>query len=236
MREFWDERADEDPWYFVDNKLTYGHPDTERFWRDGAEDLAAILASLELEIGPTDAVVEVGCGLGRLTRPIAAKARRVYALDVSERMLERARALNPALENVEWLLGDGESLGPIADGSADACVSHVVFQHIPDPRITLSYVREMGRVLRPGGWTAFQVSNDPGVHRKRGSPLGSRLRAMLRRGPRGVGDPEWLGSAVDLDNLRSAATDGQMEIERVVGEGTQFCLVLARRATGREAA
>lgn len=76
-------------------------------------------------------------------------------------MLERARALHAQLTNVKWIHGDGESLSGIADASVDAVFSHVVFQHIPDPRITLGYVREMGRVLRPGGWTAFQVSTDP---------------------------------------------------------------------------
>jgi len=102
-------------------------------------------------------------------------------------MLERARELNPGLANVEWLRGDGSSLAGIEDASASACVSHVVFQHIPDPRVTLAYVREMGRVLRPGGWAAFQVSNDPAVHTRPG-PLRRARRALaglVRRAPRG---------------------------------------------------
>jgi SAM-dependent methyltransferase len=116
----------------------------------------------------------------------------------------------------------------LADASADACVSHVVFQHIPDAQITLGYVREMGRVLRPGGWAAFQVSTNPDVHRPRSSP-GRRLLALAGRAPRGQGDPAWLGSAVDLDDLRAAASDGGLELERVEDPGSQFCTVLARR-------
>lgn len=231
MRAFWDRRAREDPLYFIDNRLRYGHPDRERFWARGEEDLEALLAALGVELGPTDTVVEIGCGVGRLTRGIAARARRVVALDVSPRMIELARVENASLDEVTWLEGDGRSLRGIADGVADACLSHVVFQHIPDPAVTLGYVAEMGRVLRPGGWAGFGVSNDPRVHR---SPaprpkVASRLAGRLGRGPREQAHPAWLGSAVALSDVRSAAARGGMRVERVSGEGTQFCLVLARR-------
>jgi SAM-dependent methyltransferase len=238
MQEFWDERAREDAFYFVDNRLEYRSPDTERFWAGGEEDLMALLGALDVEVTSDDAVVDVGCGVGRLTRPLAAMAARVLAIDVSDEMLSQARELNPELENVEWILGDGSSLAPIADASADACVSHVVFQHIPDPEVTLGYVREMGRVLRPGGWAAFQVSNDPEIHRAEahGGTLARsarRVGAAVGRSPRGTEDAEWLGSAVGLPALEAAASDGGMDVEKVVGEGTQFCLVRTRR---REAA
>jgi SAM-dependent methyltransferase len=152
----------------------------------------------------------------------------VVALDVSGEMLSRARELNPSLDNVDWRLADGTSLTGLADGSADACVSAVVFQHIPDPEIVYGYVREVGRVLRPGGWAALHVSNDPSVHRPRGG-IRPRVRALIGRGPRGQRDPAWLGSAVDLAELRRAAADGAVEVERITGEGTQYCCVLLRK-------
>ena len=117
-----------------------------------------------------------------------------------------------------------------ADASAEACVSHVVFQHLPDPAITLGYVREMGRVLRPGGWAAFQLSTDPALHRRPRRRLSHRLRALLGRAPRGVADPAWVGAAVEMDALEAAAIGARLRLERVVGAGTQFCAVLARRA------
>lgn len=228
MQAFWDARAKENALYFVDNQVDYDSPDAERFWAEGERTVDAILETLGVRVEPADEVVEIGCGVGRLTRVLAARARSVRALDVSAEMLSRAREANPALENVAWLHGDGTTLSGIDTDSADVCFSHVVFQHIPDPAVTYGYVREMGRVLRTGGWAGFQVSNDPSIHRPRG--IARRLQsALLRRGPRGQGHPAWLGSAVDLDELRAAAEAAGLAVERVENPGTQFCFVLLRR-------
>jgi len=231
MERFWNARAREDAFYFVDNRQAYRKPEAEAFWARGEEELDLLLGVLGVCVAPQDVVVDVGCGVGRLTRVLAARAREVWALDVSEGLRRDARArprpINRGLGNVRWTHGDGTFLTGIPDAFADACVSHVVFQHLPDPVIALGYVREMGRVLRPGGWAAFQVSNDPALH----SPTpGRRLRSLVRRAPRGQADPSWVGSAVDLDDLRAAAADGGLVVERIEGAGTQFCLVLARRS------
>jgi SAM-dependent methyltransferase len=233
MRRFWDARADEDPYYFVDNSLAYGAPDTERFWASGEEAVRVFADWLGVEPGPADHVVEIGCGMGRITRALAARAERVTALDLSPRMLELAREHNSRLVNVTWLLGDGHSLAGVDDESADACFSFVVFQHIPDPEVTLGYVREMGRVLRPGGWAAFQVSNAPGIHRR---SLVRRALARLRRGPGGQADPAWVGSAIELAALERVAVESGLALERVRGAETQYCLVLARRVNAHSRA
>jgi SAM-dependent methyltransferase len=229
MKEFWDAKASEDPFFFVDNRLSYGDPDLERFWTGGEELVQKILDTLGTEIRPADDIVDIGCGVGRLTRALAERGATVAAIDVSPRMIERAAELNRDLENVQWTVGDGSSLSVVASGAADVCFSFVVFQHIPDPRITLGYVREMGRVLRPGGWAAFQVSNKPRAHTRM---VGRRaqLRALLRRGHGGQAHPAWLGSAVDLDELRETAAGAGMDLEKVIGEGEQYCLVLLRRS------
>lgn len=231
MGAYWDKRAKEDAFYFVDSRLPYGDPDLERFWAGGVEDLDTILGTLGLEMVASDDVVEVGCGVGRLTRAISPRVSTVRALDVSGEMLEIARERNPELANVTWIHGDGSSLEAVESESADVCFSHVVFQHIPDPQITLAYIRDFGRVLRPGGWAGFQVSNSPEIHTRRSIPdrlrtLPSRLR---NRAPRGQEADEWLGSAIDLDDLQSAAAGGGLEIARTEGAGTQYCLVLLRK-------
>jgi SAM-dependent methyltransferase len=235
MARFWDARAREDAFFFVDNDQSYRGTDLERFWAEGERALDHVLGLLDVAIGENDTVVDIGCGVGRLTRVLAARARAVHAIDVSAEMLSQARELNAHLSNVTWHHGDGTTLQPIPDGVADAVVSHVVFQHIPDPQVTYGYIREMGRVLRVGGvgglpWAVFQVSNDPAIHEGRYKPP-SRLKVLLGRAPRGQRAAEWLGSAVDLGELTAAADDGHLDVERVVGEGTQFCFVRLTRRT-----
>ena len=71
MQRFWDERAREDAFFFVDDRLEYGRPDVERFFRDGEKALDDILGQLGVSLQGDENVVEIGCGLGRITRAIA---------------------------------------------------------------------------------------------------------------------------------------------------------------------
>ncbi len=238
MRRFWDARAREDAFHFVDNRQPYREPDPEHFWREGERDLDTLLARLGLTVRQDDVVLDLGCGIGRLTRVLARRAAHVLALDVSPEMLRRAQELNGALNNVTWLLGDGETLSGVEDASVDAAVSHVVFQHIPDAKVTLGYVEELGRVLRPGGWAAFGLSTDPRVHEppppaEQGTSRRDLLRGLAGRRPRGQQAPEWLGAAVPLDALGAVATAAGLILEDIDGAGTQFTLVRALKVPAR---
>ena len=89
--------------------------------------------------------------------------------------------------------------------------------------------RPLGRALRPGGWAALQVSDDPDIHRPR---QGARqpLLATMGRAPRGQRHPAWLGSRADLDAIAVTAGECGVTVQRVWGRGTQYCQVLLRRA------
>jgi SAM-dependent methyltransferase len=239
MQRYWDEKAREDGFFFVDERLEYGHPHADRFWREGEQALDELLGRLGVAVGHDDVVVDLGCGLGRLTRVLAARAARVVAIDISPEMLKHAQELNWHLDNVDWVLGDGASLRPLADGSVSAVVAHLVFQHVPDPRVTLGYVAEMGRVLRPGGWAAFEFSNDPDADGgpARGSRLG-RLRGLLGRpdGRARCDGAVCRGSAIELECLRSSAEAAGLSLGPLEGAGTPVCLArVVRPRTGTTA-
>jgi ubiquinone/menaquinone biosynthesis C-methylase UbiE len=97
-------------------------------------------------LGADDLVVEVGCGTGRLTLPLAALApARVMGVDPEARMLEVARTKDVA-GRVEWIRGSAYRL-PVPDGAA-ALVVMVMVVHLLRQRVRA--FSEARRVLRPG--------------------------------------------------------------------------------------
>jgi ubiquinone/menaquinone biosynthesis C-methylase UbiE len=88
-------------------------------------------------------VLEVGCGPGELAARLADElACEVVALDLSERMVDLARA-----RGVDARVGDVQALR-FADGSFDCAVAAWMPYHVPDLRRGIA---ELSRVIRPGG-------------------------------------------------------------------------------------
>jgi len=113
--------------------------------------LETMLRDASLQDG--DLLVEVGCGTGRLTLPLAAMTpARVMGLDTEARMLDVARGKD-ADRRVEWARGSAYRL-PVADDDA-ALVVMVMVVHLLRQRVRA--FTEGRRILRPGGqlslWT-----------------------------------------------------------------------------------
>lgn len=103
-------------------------------------------------------VVEFGAGTGRLTRLIVPLARMVYAFDMAEAMLAKARLRFDSLPYPNWRLqvGDNGNM-PMGDGVVDVALAGWTFGHTVDwyPQTWRAmidgYIAEMQRVLKPGG-------------------------------------------------------------------------------------
>jgi 16S rRNA (adenine1518-N6/adenine1519-N6)-dimethyltransferase len=70
----------------------------------------------DAELGPGDAVVEIGSGLGNLTEKLAARAKRVIAIELDGAICELSRQLAGALPNVTFVCGDGADFARYAEG------------------------------------------------------------------------------------------------------------------------
>ncbi len=99
--------------------------------------------------GLWDEVLDVATGAGHMALAVAARARRVVGLDPVSAMLEEGRrgAAARGVGNVEWVEGWAEDL-PFSDGAFDLVTCRIAAHHFADAG---KAVREMSRVLRPGG-------------------------------------------------------------------------------------
>jgi SAM-dependent methyltransferase len=216
MRAFWNAKAEENPLWYVASNLEYSSPDEQRFWESGEEEVAAALAESEVKGG--DLAVDIGCGVGRLSRALAARFARVEARDVSTRMAELAAKNLAPLGNVSVRAIPGDGVLDLPGGCADFVLSLQVFQHIPSAAITLSYIREAGRILKPDGVFVFQLRS----FRMPGALLGSvehaaRLvveaaRRIRRKPPSGLDSPAWHGKRVGKWQIGAAAHAGGLTV------------------------
>ncbi len=186
--EFWDEKATENAAWYISSYGSYHNRDMDGFWQSGN----TIWADLKRETGyvpkPTDVVVDIGCGIGRLTRAMAQEVGHVHGFDISQNMLEEARKLG--LPNATFYETEGNSLRPLPNKSCDLVMAYNVLQHMPSTDVLGEYLREMARISR--GIIAFTLS--PRDWKTNLLPL-LRMRSWLRdgKGPRGIYKTEWTG-------------------------------------------
>jgi ubiquinone/menaquinone biosynthesis C-methylase UbiE len=171
-------------------------------------------------VGEGQCVLDVGCGTGVLACVAAdcvGPVGAVMGLDPDEEMLAVARRKN---DTIEWRLGHAEAI-PFPDESFDAVVSQFGLMFFDDKPAGL---REMMRVLRPGGHLAVAVC-DALEHSPGYSTFADLLRRLFGdrvansfRAPFVLGDPERLLSLcadAGIFNAKVAQHEGMVHFASV---------------------
>lgn len=96
-----------------------------------------------LALLPGDRFLDVGCGTGAAVRLAARVVERAVGVDLSPRMIERAKELAHGSEPAEFVVGDSERL-PFPSAAFTAVLCTASFHHYPNPGRALD---EMARVL-----------------------------------------------------------------------------------------
>jgi len=130
------------------------------FWR------VTLPALLDLVPPPKRLTVDVGCGEGRVARELIARGHRVVGVEGSPALADAARAADPSFE---VHVADAAAM-PLGDAVADAAVASMSLLNMDDLDGVL---REVARVLEPGGRFAFTIPH-PSLSAK---PLGDDPRA-----------------------------------------------------------
>jgi SAM-dependent methyltransferase len=120
--------------------------------------LEAEVAYVLERLRPADAVLELGCGYGRILGPMACKARLVIGIDLSEASLRFGKPLLAAYPNCALAAMDACRLG-FRDNAFDAvlCLQNGISAFKIDP---FTLIWESLRVVRPGGTAFFSSYSD----------------------------------------------------------------------------
>ena len=215
MRRDWERRAQENSRHYVATGQKQWTD--EEFFRSGemtvAEEILNDLPNICQGKEPKQMrVLEIGCGAGRVTRALAGLFGEVYAVDISREMVRQARQAVAAFPGVRVFQNNGKDLRALDDHwwnrfgigrqvEVDFAFSVIVFQHIPSRRIIENYVREVHRLLRPGGLFKFQVQG-----------------AVTDSEP----DHSWVGEAFTEQQAQEMADRCGFELRHQHGAGEQY--------------
>jgi SAM-dependent methyltransferase/glycosyltransferase involved in cell wall biosynthesis len=144
-------------------------------------------------------ILEIGCGIGRMTRHLAALFGEVHAVDVSGEMIRQAGEHLRDVPNVRLYETSGADLAPFEDQFFDFAYSFIVFQHVPDKETIISNLREVHRTLKPDCLFKFQVQ-------------GRELEET----------DTWKGAGFTGEEMASLAAEIGFEPLASSGEGTQY--------------
>jgi SAM-dependent methyltransferase len=158
MRADWNDRAGEDAYYYV----AFGRreQDDEEFFATAGD----IVKGLEFDLKRVrgrDAALEIGCGPGRLMRPLSRHFGEIHGVDVSDQMIRLAEDRLRDTPNAHPHHSSGSDLSQFPDEKFDFVYSYAVFQHIPSREVVFNYLREARRVLKTGGVLRCQMNGLP---------------------------------------------------------------------------
>ncbi|HLI61430.1 MAG TPA: class I SAM-dependent methyltransferase [Solirubrobacteraceae bacterium] len=159
-----------------------------RWDEEGSRGLAPVVEAVLTACEPADGdiAVDLGCGSGQVTIPLAARCERVLGVDVSPLLLDRlrARSASAGITNIETLALPIEAL-ELEPASIDLLVSNYALHHLRD----VEKARLLARAitwLRPGGRLVVgDMMFGRGAAPEDRRIVAGKIGSLVRRGPAG---------------------------------------------------
>lgn len=140
------------------------HPgwDNEAKWNvQAGHDVKTILHGLEPAALSAMDLLEIGCGVGRLTPFLSGQMRSYTGFDIAPSMISEAVRRHSGLPGVRFFVSDGESMPEgVRDRQYDLILAFAVLIHCPQ-KVIEATIRSAIPLLKPGGQLRFQVRADP---------------------------------------------------------------------------
>jgi len=155
MRADWNRRAADDANFYA--ALGRRRQPDEEFFATANGTIREFVIEMKRFPGH-EAALEIGCGPGRLMRPLSRHFQEVHGVDISDEMIRVARERLSHTPNAFPQICTGSDLAMFPDAKFDFVYSYAVFQHVPSRDIVFAYLREAFRVLKPGGCVRCQLN------------------------------------------------------------------------------
>ncbi len=209
MQEDWNARAREDAHYYV----AFGrrNQDDDEFFATG-EEMARSLAVDLRRLPPGNArarrALEIGCGPGRLMKPMSRYFGEIHGVDVSDEMVHLAAEKLRNVRHAHVHHAPDSTLAAFADDSFDFVYSYAVFQHIPSRDVVCGYLREARRVLKVGGILRCQINGLP--------------ESAARY-------DTWSGVRIPAEEISAFAQEHDFQLLALEGTETQYMWITCRK-------
>ncbi|QQG42882.1 MAG: methyltransferase domain-containing protein [Candidatus Giovannonibacteria bacterium] len=183
VKEIWNDLARKNARYFTNTKTPSGRDVNEFELRETgladyekyvAEDtlLAPVLrnppAGPDGTVGAggqnQSSVLEVGCGLGRMTEFFPRHFAKTSAIDISDIMVESAKKRVADAKNIDFKISDGKTIA-FPDNHFNLVFSYQTLQHIPAREILAEKFTEIYRTLKPGGMAKLHLRTGRGPYK-----------------------------------------------------------------------
>lgn len=143
-------------WEHTARAMVDGSPSEEHLRARGR--WAVEFLTRALSINKAHRVLEIGAGVGRLSREMAPLVDHLTCTDISSSMLTQARKRLSEFDNVSFIPLGEKSLHEFDDRSYDRIYCHLVFFHLPR-EVIYDHLCQIGRLLAPGGMAYFDTWN-----------------------------------------------------------------------------
>ncbi len=153
MKQDWDRRAKHHARYWI---ATEDYRNEEVFSHSGQLTAEAILSTLGPYHQNTWTALDIGCGIGRIVKPLASHFHQIIGVDVSAEMIIKSKEWLRGIPNARTFETSGVDLGLFPSRHFDFVYSYIAFQHMPRP-VFDRYLEEINRVLKPQGFLVFQI-------------------------------------------------------------------------------
>jgi SAM-dependent methyltransferase len=210
MRQEWNERAREDAHFYV----AFGRREQneDEFFATADEVVRGLQSEMRRLPANTNRrswrALEIGCGPGRLMKPMSRHFGEIHGVDVSDEMIGRAHRNLAGIPHAHPHVASGSDLAAFADESFDLVYSYAVFQHIPSRDVVMQYLQEAWRVLKPGGVIRCQING-----------LDKSAKAY----------DTWSGVRIGADEVRKFAVDNDLQLLALEGVRTQYMWTTMRK-------